>query len=92
MTRTTRWWRTASSPASNPLDLLKAQAAALQQAIGSGTRRIMTPELGEVEFNDVDELIKALNLITGQIAALEGGKSRTEPVIALSGLWPMKGV
>jgi hypothetical protein len=81
-----------AQPKQEPIDLLKAQAAALQQALGTGLRRISTPELGEVEFANVDQIIAALNLINGQIAALEGGgKSRTEPVIALSGLWPVRG-
>jgi hypothetical protein len=72
----------------DPLDVLRLQAAALMNAIASGVRVVETPQLGRTEFNGVGELITALNLINGQIAALEGGPSRTQPVIALRGLWP----
>lgn len=73
------------------LDDLKAQAALLQTAIASGVRVVETPQLGRVERPSIDELIKALSLINGQIAALEGGPSRTQAVIALRGLWPYRG-
>ena len=72
-----------------PVDALYAQQAALLAAIAAGVRSIETPQLGRVEYPNVDQLILALNLINGQIAALEnGGVSRTQPVIALRGLWP----
>ena len=72
----------------SPVDTLRAQAAALVNAIAAGVRVIETPQLGRVEYNGTGELITALNLINGQIAALVGGPSRTQPVIALRGLWP----
>ena len=74
-----------------PLDALLAQQAALLKAIGSGVSSIETPQLGRVEFPAIDQLIVALNLVNGQIAALQGGPSRTQPVIALRGLWPSCG-
>jgi len=77
-----------ASKATDPVDVLQAQAAALMNAIASGVRIVETPQLGRVEYNGVGELIAALNLINGQIAALEGGPSRTQPVIAFRGLWP----
>jgi hypothetical protein len=77
-----------ASKATDPIDVLQAQAAALVNAIASGVRVVETPQLGRVEFNGAGELIAALNLINGQIAALEGGLSRTQPVIAMRGLWP----
>jgi hypothetical protein len=76
------------SKATDPVDVLRAQAAALMNAIASGVRVVETPQLGRVEYNGAGELIAALNLINGQIAALEGGSSRTQPVIAFRGLWP----
>ena len=73
----------------DPIDALRAQAAALMNAISSGVRSIETPQLGRVEYPNVDQLIVALNLVNGQIAALQGGGvSRTQPVIAQRGLWP----
>ena len=72
----------------DPIDTLQAQAAALVSAIARGVRVVETPQLGRVEYNGTGELIAALNLINGQIAALAGGPSRTQPVIALRGLWP----
>jgi hypothetical protein len=72
------------------LDTLKAQAAALQKALGSGVRIVETPALGRTEFNGTDELLKALAYVNDQIARLEGGaESRTQPVIAHRGLWPL---
>ena len=72
----------------DPVDALRAQAAALVAAISNGARVVETPQLGRVEFYSVAELITALNLVNGQIAALMGGVSRTQPVVALRGLWP----
>jgi hypothetical protein len=77
-----------ASKATDPIDTLQAQATALVNAIASGVRIVETPQLGRVEYNGTGELISALNLINGQIAALGGGASRTQPVIALRGLWP----
>ena len=71
-----------------PIDALRAKAAALTNAIAGGVRSVDTPQLGRVEFNGTGELISALNMINGQIAALAGGPSRTQPVIAMRGLWP----
>ena len=70
---------------------LLAQKAALLNAIAGGVSSIETPQLGRVEFPAIDQLIVALNLINGQIAALQGGVTRTQPVIALRGLWPACG-
>ncbi len=75
----------------DPLDTLLAQKAALLNAIAGGVSSIETPQLGRVEFPAIDQLIVALNLINGQIAALQGGVTRTQPVIALRGLWPACG-
>jgi hypothetical protein len=72
-----------------PVDLLKAQAAALQKAPASGVRVAETPQLGRVEYGGTDELLRAWNFINGQIAALEGAPSRTQTVIAARGLWPL---
>ena len=77
-----------ASKATDPLDLLLAQKAALINTIAGGVSSVETPQLGKVEFPNIDQLIVALNLINGQIAALQGGPSRTQPVIALRGLWP----
>ena len=88
MMRSTQQYRTTRA---TPLEELKAQAVALQTAIGSGLRSIETPELGRVEYANMDQLILALNLINGQIAALEGKGGRTQPVIPSRGLWPAGG-
>ena len=66
----------------------RAGKAQLLTAMASGLRSIETPLLGRVEYANVDQQILALNLINGQIAALEGAPPRTQPVIALRGLWP----
>lgn len=77
------------SKETDPVDALNAQKAKLLAAISSGVRSIETPQLGKVEYPNTDQLILALNLVNGQIAALEGGApTRTQPVIALRGLWP----
>ncbi len=78
----------AAPKTTDPVDALRAQAAALVSQIAGGARMVETPQLGRVEFYSVAELITALNLINGQIAALQGAPSRTQPVVALRGLWP----
>jgi hypothetical protein len=72
------------------LDDLNKWQAGLQAAIGGGVRSVETPQLGRVEFPNMDQLLMALGYVNAQIAALSNpaGNQRMLTVVAHRGLWP----
>jgi hypothetical protein len=71
------------------LTTLQTQLAKLEAALASGLRSVETPQLGRVEYVDADQIMLAISYTKNEIAALEGtAPPRTQPVVALRGLWP----
>ncbi len=59
----------------NPGDELLALRAQLVAALGQGTTRIQTPQLGEVEYRSIQEIKDAIAWIDAQTALLNTGAS-----------------